>query len=321
MATTPRDAGPQRRPRALRRQGRRRGVHRFYREELLAGAQSRKRSRTICATRSRRARSTRLPAGRQTAERQIIGVEALMRWNHPTAARSRRRFHPDRRGMRADRADRRMGAAHRLLEAARWPDGVRVAVNVSPIQFANPALPAPGHERAGRSGLAPDRLELEITEGVFLDESASTERMFARSEGDRRPPRARRFRHRLFLARLSAHGAVRQDQDRPDLRPRRDDRRAAQRRDHRRDRRARRRARNGDDRRGHRDTGRARADPRARLLHIQGYVYNGRWWRARRGAIACTAEGGQASALGHKVSRAPRNKVPLRPSRNWPEKE
>ena len=41
------------------------------------------------------------------------------------------------------------------------------------------------------------------------------------AEGARRPPRARRFRHRLQLARLFEEGAVRQDQDRPELRPRR----------------------------------------------------------------------------------------------------
>src|SRR3546814_8312042 len=63
-------------------------------------------------------------------------------------------------------------------EAARWPDGVRVAVNVSPIQFANPALPAIVTNALARSGIAPQRLELEITEGVFLDETASSDQMF-----------------------------------------------------------------------------------------------------------------------------------------------
>ena len=81
-------------------------------------------------------------------------------------------------------------------------------------------------------------------------------------EGDRGPARPRRFRNRLFLARLSAHGAVRQDQDRPDLRSRRDPARIAQRRDHRRHRRAGRSARHGDDRRGHRIYGPAPSDPK-----------------------------------------------------------
>ena len=63
-------------------------------------------------------------------------------------------------------------------EAAGWPDHVRVAVNVSPIQFANPRLPTLVAGALAATGLAPHRLELEITEGVFLNEDASSEQMF-----------------------------------------------------------------------------------------------------------------------------------------------
>jgi len=69
------------------------------------------------------------------------------------------------------------------MEAATWPNHVRVAVNVSPIQFANPSLPTIVTSALANSGLAPQRLELEITEGVFLNEDSSSENMFKALKG------------------------------------------------------------------------------------------------------------------------------------------
>src|SRR3546814_4157551 len=63
-------------------------------------------------------------------------------------------------------------------DASRWPGDMRVAVNVSPIQFANPDLPKVVAGALAATGLSPDRLELEITESVFLGDSAETNRMF-----------------------------------------------------------------------------------------------------------------------------------------------
>src|SRR3546814_2144260 len=54
----------------------------------------------------------------------------------------------------------------------------RVAVNVSPRQFANEKLPATILSAVSAAGIRPDQLELEITEGVFLDESAENLGMF-----------------------------------------------------------------------------------------------------------------------------------------------
>ena len=69
------------------------------------------------------------------------------------------------------------------IEAARWPGSIRVAVNVSPIQFANPVLPALVTSALAQSGIAADRLELEITEGVFLDATTSSDQMFKSLKG------------------------------------------------------------------------------------------------------------------------------------------
>jgi EAL domain-containing protein (putative c-di-GMP-specific phosphodiesterase class I) len=55
-------------------------------------------------------------------------------------------------------------------EAASWNKPLRVAINVSPIQFRHGDLPRLVHSALLESGLAPGRLELEITEGVLIDD-------------------------------------------------------------------------------------------------------------------------------------------------------
>ncbi len=109
----------------------------------------------------------------------VTGVEALIRWQHPTrGAISPALFIPiaeetDMIGMLGEWILRKA-----CEDAAQWPADIRVAVNVSPIQFANEALPQIVVSALANSGLAPNRLELEITEGVFLGESAETDTMF-----------------------------------------------------------------------------------------------------------------------------------------------
>ena len=112
-------------------------------------------------------------------------------------------------------------------EAAKWPRHIRVAVNLSPVQFADPALAATVTGTLAASRLDPERLELEINEAVFLADRAVTEATLTRLRGARRAPRARQFRHRPFGPRPFARRAARQDQDRPELRPRRRRPRAA----------------------------------------------------------------------------------------------
>jgi EAL domain-containing protein (putative c-di-GMP-specific phosphodiesterase class I) len=58
-------------------------------------------------------------------------------------------------------------------EAASWPALLRVAVNLSPVQFRNRGLVDTVRRVLAETGLAPDRLELEITETVLLAENAA----------------------------------------------------------------------------------------------------------------------------------------------------
>jgi EAL domain-containing protein (putative c-di-GMP-specific phosphodiesterase class I) len=56
-------------------------------------------------------------------------------------------------------------------EAAKWPGNIKVAVNLSPIQFRSRSLVQTVIAALAHSGLAPTRLELEITESLFLAET------------------------------------------------------------------------------------------------------------------------------------------------------
>jgi EAL domain-containing protein (putative c-di-GMP-specific phosphodiesterase class I) len=58
--------------------------------------------------------------------------------------------------------------------AAKWPSGVRIAVNLSPIQFRNPGFVELVVSALAASGLAADRLELEVTESTLLQDSEAT---------------------------------------------------------------------------------------------------------------------------------------------------
>jgi EAL domain-containing protein (putative c-di-GMP-specific phosphodiesterase class I) len=59
-------------------------------------------------------------------------------------------------------------------QAARWPEHIHIAVNLSAVQFKNANLPGTVISALASSGLAANRLELEITESVLLNDSEAT---------------------------------------------------------------------------------------------------------------------------------------------------
>lgn len=110
----------------------------------------------------------------------VTGFEALIRWNHPERGPiSPALFIPiaEEANLIGDLGEWALFAA--CSAAAGWPGNMRVAVNVSPVQFANNLLPQIVENALVKSGLPADCLELEITEGVFLEESTNTDKMFA----------------------------------------------------------------------------------------------------------------------------------------------
>lgn len=116
----------------------------------------------------------------QTSAERITGFEALLRWNHPAlGTMPPARFIPiaEDAGLIAPIGEWVLRTACRDL--ATWPETVRVAVNVSTLQFANPALPEIVTSALAEAGVDPARLELEITERVFLTDDEGAEAMAA----------------------------------------------------------------------------------------------------------------------------------------------
>jgi diguanylate cyclase (GGDEF)-like protein len=111
----------------------------------------------------------------------LSGFEALVRWNHATRGMiSPATFIPlaEESGLILQIGEWVLRTA--CMEAAKWPENIRIAVNLSPIQFTDPNLPATILSALANSQIQPRQLELEITEGVFLVESESTDDMFAK---------------------------------------------------------------------------------------------------------------------------------------------
>ncbi len=108
-------------------------------------------------------------------DNSISGCEALLRWRHPSRGMiSPAEFIPiaEETGLINQLGDWVLNTA--CAEAAAWPDHIRVAVNVAPIQFKSETLALKVTAALAASGLAAGRLELEITEAVLIrdDEAA-----------------------------------------------------------------------------------------------------------------------------------------------------
>ncbi len=114
-----------------------------------------------------------------TRTNKVVSLEALSRWEHPEMG-------PISPGIFIPIAEEAnlIGALgdwtlrQACADAVRWPGTARVSVNVSAAQFANPGFSALVAQALATSGLPPERLELELTESIFLGDQAATEEMF-----------------------------------------------------------------------------------------------------------------------------------------------
>jgi EAL domain-containing protein (putative c-di-GMP-specific phosphodiesterase class I) len=108
-------------------------------------------------------------------QNRVCSFEALLRWNHPTRGQiSPVEFIPvaEDTGLIVP-----IGAwviREACNRAATWPEHIRIAVNVSPVQFHRGALNDTILRALAVSGLAPNRLEVEITESIFLEGGDAT---------------------------------------------------------------------------------------------------------------------------------------------------
>jgi diguanylate cyclase (GGDEF)-like protein len=156
-----------------------RGTYAFFEESLNQRAQQRRQLET----------DLRLAVERSEFElyyqplfdleqNRICSFEALIRWNHPTRGLiSPAEFVPiaEDTGLIVP-----IGAwvvRQACAQAAKWPKHVRVAVNVSAVQFHRGSLNETILLALADSGLEPARLEVEITESIFLEGGESTLRL------------------------------------------------------------------------------------------------------------------------------------------------
>jgi diguanylate cyclase (GGDEF)-like protein len=106
---------------------------------------------------------------------KLVGFEALLRWNHP-----KRGFVPPNVFIPIAEECGLMGALGDFVideackAAASWPEPITVALNISPKQIILPALPNMVSQALARHKLPGNRIELEVTEGVFLDDDTRT---------------------------------------------------------------------------------------------------------------------------------------------------
>ena len=108
-------------------------------------------------------------------DRTIVGFEALLRWRHPERGLvAPAEFVPlaEEIGLIVPFGEWVLQRA--CADCASWPGGLRVAVNLSPVQFRSQHLVAAVASALTASGLPPERLELEITETVMLQDTETT---------------------------------------------------------------------------------------------------------------------------------------------------
>ena len=103
-------------------------------------------------------------------ETKTVSFEALARWTHPHRGPiPASDFIPiaESMGIIAEIGDWVLLRA--CMEAVQWPEHLSVAVNLSPQQFQSNQIVKTVIDALSKSGLAPNRLELEITEGLFME--------------------------------------------------------------------------------------------------------------------------------------------------------
>ena len=110
---------------------------------------------------------------------RVVSLEALVRWSHPDLGEiAPAVFLPiaEEANLTGALGDWMLKRA--CAEAQTWPGGVRVAVDVTAAQFGNAGFAAVVAQALAHAGLPPERLELELTESVFLADPLTTTDLF-----------------------------------------------------------------------------------------------------------------------------------------------
>ena len=159
-----------------------RGQFRFYSSELKDGARQRKQiEEDLRDALHRDEMNLRFQPIVRASDGLVTCFEALLDWQHP----ERGRIPPDLFIPIAEETtiinDLGEWALRRACQqACEWPGDLRVAVNVSAVQFSTSDVPAMVERALVMSGLDPSRLEIELTESVFLGDQQAVLEVFHR---------------------------------------------------------------------------------------------------------------------------------------------
>ena len=159
-----------------------RGQFRFYSSELKDGARLRKQiEEDLRDALYRDEMNLRYQPIVRTSDGLVTCFEALLDWQHP----ERGRIPPDLFIPIAEETsiinDLGEWALRRACQqACEWPGDIRVAVNVSAVQFSTSDIPATVERALATSGLDASRLEIELTESVFLGDQHAVQDVFLR---------------------------------------------------------------------------------------------------------------------------------------------
>lgn len=159
-----------------------RAQYRFYSSELKDGAKLRRQIEEDLrdAIHGNQLRMEYQPIVDATTHR-VKCLEALVRWPHPERGFiSPATFIPvaEESGIIAELGEWVLFESCR--QAAQWPDELRVAINVSAIQFARADFPETVKRALKQTGISPERVELEITESVFMGDYGEVQKLFKR---------------------------------------------------------------------------------------------------------------------------------------------
>ncbi|KJC62297.1 diguanylate cyclase [Bradyrhizobium sp. LTSPM299] len=149
------------------------GVHHFFEPEMDQQAQKRRdMERDLRAAIANGGFELHYQPLVDIAADRISGFESLLRWPHPQKGMvSPAEFIPVAEDIGLIVALGEWVLREACSEAVKWPTNVKVAVNLSPVQFRSRNLVQAVISALAHSGLSPRRLELEITESVFLAET------------------------------------------------------------------------------------------------------------------------------------------------------
>jgi diguanylate cyclase (GGDEF)-like protein len=153
-----------------------RGTYRFFEAQMDETAQARRDMESLLRTADiENAFEVYYQPLIDVTEKRITCLEALLRWRHPDKGFiSPAQFIPlaEEIGLIVTLGEWVLRQA--CMEATKWPDDVKVAVNLSPVQFKYSGLPRAVEEALTESGLPARRLELEITESVLLERTETS---------------------------------------------------------------------------------------------------------------------------------------------------